>query len=327
MNSENQDRFGVNARLLAQQLRVFGLVLLVVYSANSLSDILPIQILNPLWQIGVVNSLVSNAGIAGTGLILLHLAHYVGNNTAGALTQRRTVSSLAAVAAIGFLLLIPLQISAVTRGLLNVRVGLAQQTKSIDRQATRFRTEIRNAVTISELKTRMVAIGGPVPGPEDLRTPLPELKQSLLKLVDLETTRLKGDIDRFSFKDEAWALAEQTLRLSISALALSLGFGVLAQHDVAFPSPLIRLVHSIRRLPKALKSKQRRNQEKTLEQQAMKRFRTNMVRQSKSNQRLARKAQKKQEGSLIEKVEKFLNQASGQGRKGPPKRTKGPPKL
>ena len=296
-------------------------MLLVLYGANSLSDILPLQVLNPLWQIGVVNSLVNNAGIAGTGLILLHLAHYIGHDSAGALKLRRTVSSLATVAALGFLLLIPLQISAVTRGLLNVRVGLAQQVKSIDRQASRFRTEIRNAASTPELKARMEAISGPVPGPEDLRTPLPQLKQSLLKLVDLETTRLKGNIDRVSFRDETWALAEQTLRLSISALALSLGFGVLAQHDVAIPTPLIRLLYSIRRLPMAFKTKQLENQERAVEQQAVKRFRTNLERLSKRNQRLAREAQRKEEGSVIEKVEKFWNRvSSGQNRKGPPRR-------
>ncbi|MCS5700115.1 hypothetical protein NZK32_13810 [Cyanobium sp. FGCU-52] len=320
MDSQNPTPLRLDhALLLARQLRVFGIVLLVLYGANCLSDILPLQLLNPLWQIGVANSLVNNAGIAGTGVILLHLANYVDQDTGSALALRKTIAGLSTMAALGFLLLIPLQISAVTRGLLNVRVSLAQQVKSIDQQANRFRTEISNAATAPELEARMVAISGPVPGPEDLRRPLPELKQSLLKLVDLESTRLKGNISSVSLRDETWALAEQTLRLSISALALALGFGVLAQHDVAFPTPVIRLVHWIRRMPKAYKAKQRENQEKILAQQAMKRHRTNMELLSKHSQRLAREAQRKEEGSLIEKVEKFLNRASGQNRKGPPR--------
>jgi hypothetical protein len=167
----------------------------------------------------------------------------------------------------------------------------------------------------------MQAISGPVPGPDDLNTPLPQLQKSLLRLVDLEVTRLKGNIDRNSFLRESSAMVKQTVRVCISALALSLGFGVLAQHDVAFPTPLMRLLYWIRRLPKAFKAKQLENQEKTLEQQAMKRYRTSMERLGKRNQRLAHEAQKKQEGSVIEKVEKFLNRAGGQGRK------KGPPRL
>jgi hypothetical protein len=308
-----------SATLLARQLRVFGLVLLVLYATNCLGDILPPRILSPLWLIGVSSSLVNNGGIAGTGLVLLHLAHHVGTDTGRALALRKTIARWAAGAALGFLLLIPLQIFAVTSGLLNVQASLDQREKQIDRQADLFRIAIRNAETAPQLQRRMQAISGPVPGPDDLNTPLPQLQKSLLRLVDLEVTRLKGTIDRNSFVREASAMVEDTVRICISALALSLGFGVLAQHDVAFPTPLLRLLHWIRRLPKAFKAKQRENQERAVEQQAMKRFRTNLELLSKRNQRLAREAQRKQEGSVIEKVEKFYNRVSGQNRKGPPR--------
>jgi len=308
-----------NAALLARQLRVFGLVLLVLYAANCLADILPPQILSPLWQIGAVNSLVNNGGIAGTGLVLLHLAHHVGVDTGRALALRKTIARWATVAALGFLLLIPLQIFAVTSGLRNVQASLDQQVKQIDRQANVYRNAIRNAESVPQLQRRMQAINGPVPGPNDLNTPLPQLQKSLLRLVDLEVTRLKGNIDRSSFLRETSALVEQTFRVCISALALSLGFGVLGQHDVDFPTPLIRLVSSTRLLPKAFKAKQRENQNQALEKQAMKRYRTNMERLSKRNQRLAREAQRKQEGSMIEKVKKFWSRASGQDKKGPPR--------
>ena len=310
-----------SATLLARQLRVFGLVLLVLYAANCIGDILPLQILSPLWLIGVTSSLVNNGGIAGTGLVLLHLAHHVGTDTGRALALRKTIARWATVAALGFLLLIPLQIFAVSSGLLNVQASLDQREKQIDRQADLFRIAIRNAETAPQLQRRMQAISGPVPGPNELNTPLPQLQKSLLRLVDLEVTRLKGNIDRNSFSRESWTMVEQSFRICISALALSLGFGVLAQHDVAFPTPLIRLLHSIRRLPNAFKAKQLENQERAIEQQAVKRFRTNLERMSKHNQRLAREAQRKEEGSVIEKVEKFWNRvSSGQNRKGPPRR-------
>jgi hypothetical protein len=301
-----------SATLLALQLRVFGLVLLVLYVANCLGDILPPRILSPLWLIGVTSSLVNNGGIAGTGLVLLHLAHHVGTDTGRALALRESIARWAALAALGFLLLVPLQIFAVTSGLLNVRASLDQREKQIDRQADLLRSAIRNAEDVPQLQRRMLVISGPLPGPDDLKTPLPQLQKSLLKLVDLEVTRLKGNIDRNSFLRESSAMVKQTVRICISALALSLGFGVLAQQDVAFPTPLIRLLHSIRRLPKALKAKQLENQERAVEQEAVKRFRTNLERMSKHNQRLAREAQRKEEGSVIEKVEKFCNRVSGQ---------------
>ena len=308
-----------SATLLARQLRVFGLVLLVLYAANCLGDILPARILSPLWQIGATSSLVNNGGIAGTGLVLLHLAHHVGNDTGRALALRKTIARWAAVAALGFLLLIPLQIFAVTSGLINVQANLDQQVKQIDRQANVYRNAIRNAENTPQLQRRMQAISGPVPGPDDLNTPLPQVQKSLLRLVDLEANRLKANIDRTSFRQESWTMVEQSFRICISALALSLGFGVLAQHDVAAPTPLIKLLHSIRRLPKVFKAKQREKQEQTLAQQDMKRYRANLARLSKRNQRLAREAQKKQEGSVIEKVQKFLRNPSGQNRKGPPR--------
>lgn len=320
MDSQNPTPLRLDhALLLARQLRVFGIVLLVLYGANCLNDMLPLQLLNPLWQIRVVNSLVNNAGIAGTGVILLHLANYVDQDTGSALALRRAIAALTTVAALGFLLLIPLQISAVTRGLFNVETTITAQVKSIDRQARRFRAEIVAATTAPELQNRMVAIGGPVPGPEELRTPLPELKRTLLKLVEVETTRLKGNIDRASLSKETWALVQQTVRLCISALALALGFGVLAQHDVATPTPLLRLWGGIRKLPQALKSKQRESNVDAMERQAMKRFRANMARLNKRNQRLAREAQRKEAGSVVERAKKFVFRATGQNRKGPPK--------
>jgi len=308
-----------NATLLARQLRVFGLVLLALYAANCLGDILPPRILSPLWQIGAASSLVNNGGIAGTGLVLLHLAHHVGTDTGRDLALRKTIARWATVASLGFLLLIPLQIFAVTSGLRNVQASLDQQVKQIDRQANVYRTAIRNAENAPQLQQRMQAINGPVPGPNDLNTPLPQLQKSLLRLVDLEVTRLKGNIDRTSFRQETWTMVEQSFRICISALALSLGFGVLAQHDVAFPTPLIRLLRSIRQLPKALKAKQRQNQGQADKQQAKKRYLNDLARLSKRNKRLAREAQRKQAGSVIEKVEKFWIRASGQDKKGPPR--------
>jgi len=320
MDSENPTplRLG-HAGLLARQLRVFGTVLLVLYSVNCLNDILPLQLLNPLWQIGVANSLVINAGIAGTGLILLHLANYVEQDAGTALALRRTIAGLTTMAALGFLLLIPLQISAVTRGLLNVETTITQQVKSIDRQAQRFRTEIRAATSAPELQRRMTAINGPVPGPDELRTPLPELKQTLLKLVDLETTRLKGNIDRASLSQETWALVKQSLRICISAIALALGFGVLAQHDVASPTPLIRLGRAIRRLPKALKERQRESESIAMEQQARRRYLASLALSSKRSKRLAREMKRKEAGSVFERVKKFFAQPSAQNREGPPR--------
>lgn len=308
-----------SATLLARQLRVFGLVLLVLYAANCLGDILPPRILSPLWQLGATSSLVNNGGIAGTGLVLLHLAHHLHNDSGRALALRKAIARWATVAALGFLLLIPLQISAVTRGLLNVQASLDQQVKQINRQSDVYRNAIRTAENTPQLQRRMQAISGPVPGQADLNTPLPQLQKSLLRLVDLEAIRLKANIDRTSFRRETWTMVEQTFRICISALALSLGFGVLAQHDVAFPTPLIRLAHAIRQLPKAFKSRQRENQDQTLAQQAMKRHRTDLARLNKRNKRLAREAQKRQQRSVIEKVERFWIRASGQDQEGPPR--------
>jgi hypothetical protein len=306
--------------LLARQLRVFGVVLLVLYGANCLNDILPLQILNPLWQIGVANSLVNNAGIAGTGLILLHLAQYASHDSGLALDVRKTLAGLTTMAALGFLLLIPLQISAVTRGLLNVQTAITQQEKAINRQADRYRTEIRAAPSTTALQQRMVAISGPVPGSEDLRTPLPELKQNLLKLVDLEAARLKGNINRVSLRQEAWVLAKQSLRICISALALALGFGVLAQQDSAAPPLLVRLGQSIRQLPVALQWKRRENEERAFEKRQRKRFLANMARMGRHRKRLDREIKRKQAGSWSDRASRFFRRFTGQNEKGWPRK-------
>lgn len=69
----------------------------------------PLQLLNPLWKLRLAGSLVKSAPFALLGLALLQIAVELGPHDPRLKSRQRLCNQLAVIAALGFLLLVPLQ--------------------------------------------------------------------------------------------------------------------------------------------------------------------------------------------------------------------------
>jgi predicted PurR-regulated permease PerM len=93
-----------------------ALALFICCSAAVFSVALPLQRLDPCWQEALIAALLSNGHLPLIGLALSHLAVVLQPANRRLRHRFERFRQLAVVAAFGFLLLIPLQVSATWRG-------------------------------------------------------------------------------------------------------------------------------------------------------------------------------------------------------------------
>jgi len=213
---------------MGSQLGLIGLCLLLLYIGSVLVAILPPQLLNPGWQLQFVSTLINSSGLGLVGLVLVRLAAYV-NPGSGRLRQRRDAfAGWACAAAIGFLLLIPVQGYAAWNGWENANQTRNLQLTTTDRKARDLRQAITSATTIEQLQRNLQAFSArPLP-PAALATPLPKLRQQLLDNLERTEGLVKERYERIP-PENVWALAQNSLRNMFSALVLSVAFAGLAQ--------------------------------------------------------------------------------------------------
>jgi len=182
----------------ARVLGTIGQVLIGVYALNMLATSMPFALLDSDWELRAASTIQSGAGFPLVGTSLLLIARKLAPKDE--LLQQRTtiVQRLAPWVAIGFLLLIPLQISASIRSLGQIS---AQEQRGL-RNLTGIVKSIENASTESELKNAIALLPG---GPNQLNGTIegsareagkklanelyPQTKQLETKLADANRAR------------------------------------------------------------------------------------------------------------------------------------------
>ena len=215
-------------RVLARRLAFFGSALFVVFAVLVVAAVLPPRFLNPDWQLRFVASLIGQASIPLVGLGLLFVASYVdpGNRVIQQLARRS--SRLAVVAALGFFLLIPVQVAGVWG-----RVGqaIASQNREIattDAQAERFRRLIKAAPSPQALQQALIAQRvQPLTGAQ-LAQPMPVLRAQLLERLAAVEKRIEGQPRGLQLRHWLALLQGMTGSVLVS-LAYGLAFAAGAQ--------------------------------------------------------------------------------------------------
>jgi hypothetical protein len=165
---------------LARRLAFFATALLGVYVVLVVSAILPPRVLDPIWQLRFVSALLTQAAIPLVGLGLLFLASYIDPTNVVLERQVRRCARLSILAALGFFLLIPVQLAGVWG-----RVGqavAAQNRDAVSNQARAegFRRLISTAPSAAALQQALIAQKVQPLTPAQLALPLPELRRQLL---------------------------------------------------------------------------------------------------------------------------------------------------
>jgi hypothetical protein len=159
----------------APGLSEVALVLFVLFATLVVGALWPVQLLNPLWQLRLPDSLVNGAPFALLGLALLQIAVELGLRDPVLQRRQRLCSHLAVAVALGFLLLAPLQGVA---GLQQSRSSTSVQSSRItgaERRLVALRQAVASTNSNEEINQRLQRLQGPVLGPADIAQPLPLL--------------------------------------------------------------------------------------------------------------------------------------------------------
>nr|WP_286194616.1 HpsJ family protein [Synechococcus sp. CCY 0621] len=214
---------------LARLLAPLSIVLLVVFLAAVLTTALPPRLLDPQWQLQAIAVLVNSASLALIGALLLPLAVWVDADNQRLRARRNACRRWALAAAIGFLLLIPLQGYAGWRAYSTITGSRQQQISQSTQRLDDLRQTIRSATSHQELQAGVQKLFGPNAGlsPAELGTPMSELRNMLLARAEQASRQLMQQVEaQAAIKPDQ--LLKETLRIAISALAYAVGFAFLA---------------------------------------------------------------------------------------------------
>ena len=228
----------------AAVLEALSLALLGIFLVTVVAGAWPPKILDPQWQFGFSAELINNSSLALVGALLTPLALAFNPGSQRLRARRNAFRRLALAAAIGFLLLIPLQASAGWRLYRTVTTNAEQQSSQSARKLAEIRQAIATATSPQEIQAKLSQVVGTNAGltPTQLRTPINQLRQELLSQADQAANRLQQRIEaQSSFKPDR--LIKETIRISLSSLLYAVGFAFLSgtlprnNRNVAFGWP------------------------------------------------------------------------------------------
>ncbi|WP_216904019.1 HpsJ family protein [Synechococcus sp. CCY 9618] len=246
--SETTESRSLESAIFSDRLAVAAMALFVVYLVSVLATILPPRFPNPIWQLSSIKVITEGAPIPLLGLALLHLAAFLCPANIQLQKRRNALARLAILAALGFLLIVPLQSHAVWRSYRDSYSVAAQQQASATQRADAVRQAIEQATSAEDLQERLVALQRP-----DLRIrldaktfsaiPLPDLKKQLLSQVDQTEGQYKA---RFGSLDPGATdrIFRDSLRAILSSIAFAIAFAALAQRKNS-KSPFLMEIPSL----------------------------------------------------------------------------------
>jgi hypothetical protein len=203
--------------------------LLVVFLVPVILAALPPRVLDLEWQLGVIGALVSNGALALVGFLLVPLAAWIDPESRRLHARAMAFRRWSTAAALGFLLLAPLQGFAAWQVLRNVDLSRSREFDQSSRQFAHLREAVSSSTSSEELSSRVQAL----PGGTDLlpavnaSTALPQLKKELLSGLELGEKQLQQRRLEASAIRSGPPLRE-TLRLALSALAYAYAFAFAA---------------------------------------------------------------------------------------------------
>lgn len=166
-----------------------SIALFAIFLVHLIPVLLQINPLKPQWQGEFVDVLVNEGLLAFLGFVLLHLAAFIQPSHDPLRRRLRLLRRLAVLAVIGYLLLVPLQISSSFGAFASAqsrRVSYLEQ----EARLSEVREAVHNASTTQDLNVRLQSLLQPGLTSDQLGQPMPELRNMLLKENDLQQQKL-----------------------------------------------------------------------------------------------------------------------------------------
>ena len=224
----NATALGIGVQGHVRRLAVpLAVALLTAYVTAVASELLPVQLLVPAWQLKLVAVLVNNVGFALTAVFVMALAMDIAPTQRSIAQGWQRIQAWAPAVSLLFLLLIPLQLSAVWS---NYRLAVNSQQEAISRIEAghkRFRLVVQTAPTGKELQAALAFNQVGAISDADTAIPLPLLRRNLLAAGETTRQRALAGVGRVSRADLLKQLPD-VLRIVLTALAAAEVFGAVS---------------------------------------------------------------------------------------------------
>lgn len=211
-----------------RSLSLLALVFVLIFALQLVGVLLPFQPLDPAWQWRLSNALINGAILPLLALALLQIGVSLDPGDPLLRQRQRLFRQLAVAAALGFLLLLPLQLSAGLRQQSAVGSAQIQRIQGAERRLAQLRQATAAATSNAELNASLLRLSGPVLGPADLANPLPLLKAQVNAVFDQAQAQINRDRAALPPVTATAALPE-LLRNSLACLLLATAFAGFAR--------------------------------------------------------------------------------------------------
>ena len=210
----------VVASQMADSLQWLSFALILVFLAQIITALFPIALLQPEWMVRFSGSLRGIASLPLMALGLIMLANMIDDKVMPSSSHLQLLRRIASLAAIGFLLLIPLQSYGAV-------VGIRSQLQQVQGQLNSLTAAaelVQQASSESQLRDAIRAIPG-ADGVADqpLGADVKTIKSALLNKLRESTNRLQTQLDDSKTK-AIENIVPPLIRDAIISLAYAIGF-------------------------------------------------------------------------------------------------------
>jgi hypothetical protein len=181
-DEQSSSRSGRRFRLL---LDGGSLALFLIFLARLLPLVIGFNPLNAEWQSEVVTVFTNEGLLAFLGFVLLHLAVFIQPRHDRLRQRLRMVRRLAVIPVVGYLMLVPLQL---TSSFVQLSAVQSQKVQYLNRSSrlSEIREAVQQASSSQDLNVRLQSLLEPELTSEQWRMGLSELRKTLLKSNDVK---------------------------------------------------------------------------------------------------------------------------------------------
>jgi hypothetical protein len=233
----------VVASQMADSLQWLSFALILVFLAQIITALFPIALLQPEWMVRFSGSLRGIASLPLMALGLIMLANMIDDKVMPSSSHLQLLRRIASLAAIGFLLLIPLQSYGAV-------VGIRSQLQQVQGQLNSLTAAaelVQQASSEPQLRDAIRAIPG-ADGVADqpLGADVKTIKSALLNKLRESTNRLQTQLDDSKTK-AIENIIPPLIRDAIISLAYAIGFAGMGYGQNGNSSLLRRLLNTNKR--------------------------------------------------------------------------------
>lgn len=212
-------------------LMAVGKGLFLVFLGYAIVDSLPFQLLNPNWQLRFVTRILSLGSIPLVGFACVHLAAIL--NPANVRMRQRLLMTRqwAMAAAIGFLLLVPLQGFATWKAYTEAKTNQQTLILQANRRVAPLKRVIESATSTVDLQQKLSQLQGVQLrlAPEDLSRPLAVVQKSLIDNLVRSQNLYADRIASTTAPTQIWAALQNAARTLVASIGFFIGFAAGAQ--------------------------------------------------------------------------------------------------